>query len=102
MNLVHLAYLGVLFVAWVWGVSQAAYAVRAGWQWPPAWRTTAAVWLVAKAVFLTYVGYFTWHDMPGHGLMVGIFFLIHLVAFLQWWRLPTEAKPVAEPPLKEV
>jgi hypothetical protein len=101
MHAVHIAYLIILAVAWTWGISQATYAVQRGLQWPPAWRMTAALWLLAKAAFLTYVGFFTWHDMPGHGAAVWIFAAIHAAAFIQWWNLPGAEKPVAEPPAPE-
>jgi hypothetical protein len=99
MLLVHFAYLVILGVAWTWGISQAVYAVRDGWEYPPPWRVFAGVWLLGKAVFLTYLGYFVWNDMDGHAFMVTTFAVIHAAAFVKWLTLPVEDRTVAEPPI---
>lgn len=94
------AYVVMCCVAWVWGVSQARYALRAGVAWPPPWRATAAVWLVAKAFFLSYVGIMTWEWLsdPPHVYVVVGMALVHLWAFAQWVRLASPDPPSPSPP----
>lgn len=108
MSLVHYEYIWILVVAWAWGLSQVVHAATGEWvrPWPPSrsvqwmlWRITAATWMLVKAIFLSYVAYYTWDDMPGHEEMIGVLAFIHFAAFVQWVLLPSERRPVAEPPV---
>jgi hypothetical protein len=94
------AYVAMCLVAWIWGFSQARYALRGGLCWPPPWRATAAVWLLTKAGFLTYVGVAAWDDMAAapHVFVVVVMALVHLWAFAQWVRLPDGDSVTPDPP----
>lgn len=90
----QLAYLISAAVTWIWAISQLRIAMWELWHWPPQWRwrATAAQWMLAKAVFISYVGVATWGVIPEHAPIVYLFAGSHVVAFVHWLRLPSPAK----------
>ena len=97
----HVAYVATCIVVWLWGISQLRYAVRSGLGWPPSWSLTAAVWLLTKALFFTYIGWQAWGalDDPPHVYVVLAIAAVHVWAFWQWLRLPDGEVVTPEPPV---
>ncbi len=94
---VEIAYAVLVFVAWVWALSQVRQVVQTrSWRWPFPWRTTAALWMTTSAAFFTYVGSVWWFDQfsyDAHQIAIYTLSTVYVIAFVHWIRLPQEKAP---------
>lgn len=95
-HVMEVAYAVLVFVAWVWALSQLRVAIVRGTRW----RWVTVMWMTAKASFFTVIGSIWWFNWLDTGVLSAAIYALtiaHVIAFIEWLRVP-DAEPMPETP----